>query len=58
VVNEVVVDHEAKIGGLEEQNTRLKQFLSDVIMECKNMRTDTLLAMTKARQFEAEFESI
>jgi chromosome segregation ATPase len=58
VVNEVVVDHEAKIGRLEEQNARLKQFLSDAIVKCKYMRTETLLAMAKARQFEAEFESI
>jgi hypothetical protein len=58
VVNEVVVDHEANICGLEEQNSRLKQFLSDAIVERKNMRTCTLLAMAKARQFEAEFESI
>jgi hypothetical protein len=58
VVNEVVVDREAKIGDLEEQNARLKQFLSDAIVERKNMRTGTLLAMAKARQFEAEFESI
>jgi chromosome segregation ATPase len=58
VVNEVVVEYEAKIGGLEEQNARLKQFLSDAIVERKNMRTNTLFAMTKARQFEAEFESI
>jgi hypothetical protein len=58
VVNEVVVNHEAKIGGLEEQNARLKQFLLDAIVERKNMRTSTLLAMAKARQFEIEFESI
>jgi hypothetical protein len=58
VVNEVVVDHEAKIGDLEEQNARLKQFMSDAIVERKNMRTCTLLVMAKARQFEAEFESI
>ena len=58
VVNEVVVDHEAKIGGLEEQNARLKKFLLDAIVERKHMRTSTLLAMAKAHQFEAEFESI
>jgi chromosome segregation ATPase len=58
VVNEVVVDHKAKIGGLEDQNTRLKKFLLDAIVERKNMRTCTLFAMAKARQFEAEFEII
>jgi hypothetical protein len=58
VVNEVVIDHKAKIGGLEDQNARLKKILLDAIVEHKNMRTCTLFAMAKARQFEAEFESI
>ena len=58
VVNEVVVDHKTKIGRLEDQNARLKKFLLDAIVERKNMRTCTLFAMAKARQFEAEFESI
>ena len=58
VVNEVVVDHLDKIGGLEEQNARLKKFLGNAIVERKNLRTGTLLAMAKARQFAAEFESI
>jgi len=58
VVNEVVVDHKIKIGGLEDQNARLKKFLLDAIVKRKNMRTCTLFAMAKARQFEAEFESI
>jgi hypothetical protein len=30
----------------------------DAIVERKKMRIDTLFAMAKARQFEAEFESI
>ena len=63
VVNEVVVDYKAKIdldilGQLEEQNDNLKKYLSDAIVERKNMRTCTLFAMTKVRQFEAKFESI
>ena len=58
VVNEVVVNHLDKIGGLEEQNARLKKFLGDAIEERKNMRTCTLFAMAKTRQFQAEFESI
>ena len=63
VVNEVVVDYKAKIdldvlGQLEEQNASLKKFLLDAIVKRKNMRTCTLFAMAKARQFEAEFESI
>lgn len=58
VVNEVVVDHVSKIGTLEEENARLRQFLSDAIVERTNMRTGTLLSMAKARQYEAEFESI
>jgi hypothetical protein len=58
VVNEVVVDLNTKIGGLKNQNARLKKFLLDAIVERKNMRTGTLFAMAKARQFEAEFESI
>ena len=63
VVNEVVVDYKAKIdldilGQLEEQNGKLKKYLLDAIVERKNMRTGTLFAMAKARQFEAEFESI
>jgi hypothetical protein len=58
MVNEVVVDHKANIGQLEEQNARLKKFLLDAIVERKNIRTCTLFAMAKARQFEAEFESI
>jgi hypothetical protein len=36
----------------------LKKFLLDAIVERKNMRIGTLFAMAKARQFEAEFESI
>ena len=58
VVNKVVLDHKAKICQLEKQNARLKKFLLDAIVERKNMRTCTLLAMAKARQFEAEFENI
>ena len=63
VVNEVVIDYKAKIdidvfGQLEEQNTRLEFFLLDAIVERKNIRICILFAMTKARQFEAEFESI
>jgi hypothetical protein len=58
VVNEVVVDHKAKIGGHEEQNARFKNFLLDAIVERKNMRTYSLFGMAKAHQFEAEFESI
>jgi hypothetical protein len=58
MVNEVVVDHKANIGQLEEQNARLKKFLLDASVERKNIRTCTLFAMAKARQFEAEFESI
>ena len=63
VVNEVVVDYKAKIdldiiGQLEEQNDKLKKYLLDAIVERKIMRTSTLFAMAKARQFEAEFESI
>jgi hypothetical protein len=54
----VVVDHKAKIGGLKDQNARLKIFLLDAIVERKNMRTGTLFAMAKACKFEAEFESI
>jgi hypothetical protein len=56
VINEVV--QVTKIGGLEEQNARLKQFLLNAIVERKNMRACTLLAMAKTRQFEAEFKSI
>ena len=58
MINEVVVDHKAKIGGLEEQNERLKKFLLNAIVERKNMRSGTLLAMAKACQFEAKFENI
>ena len=58
VVNEMVVDHKIKIGELEEQNAVLKKHLRYAIVERKNMTTCTLLATAKARQFEAEFESI
>ena len=58
VVNELVVDHTAKICQLEEQNAMLKKFLLDAIVDRKNMRIGTLLAMAKARQFEVEFEQI
>jgi hypothetical protein len=54
----VVVDHKAKIGGLEDQNARSKKFLLDAIVERNNMRTCTLFAMAKVHQFEAEFENI
>ena len=63
VVNEVVVDYKVNIdldvlGQLEEQNARRKKFLLNQIVERKNMCTCTLFAMTKARQFEVENESI
>jgi hypothetical protein len=58
VVNEVVVDHKAKISGLEDQNVKLKKLLLDAIVERKNMRTDTLFAMAKTCQFETEFKNI
>ena len=53
VVNERVVDYKARIGKLEDQNARLKKFLLDAIVKRKNMRIGTLLAIAKARQFEA-----
>ena len=46
------------LGQQEEQNDKLREFLLDATMECKNMRTCTLFAIVKARKFEAEFESI
>ena len=63
VVKKIVVDYKTKIdldvfGQLEEQNVMLKKFLLYAIVERKNMRTCTLFAMTKARQFEVKFESI
>ena len=61
MVNQLVVDYQAKVDRtkeLEEQNARLKKLLLDVVMERKNMRTGTLFAMGRARQFEVEFESI
>ena len=58
VVNEVVVDQSTRIGELEEQNARLKKHLGDAIVERIEMRTCTLLATARARQYEAEFESI
>ena len=63
MVNEVVIDYKITLdidvfGQLEEQNARLTKFLLDAIMERKNMRTCTLFAMARTRQFEARFESI
>lgn len=62
VVNEAVIDYKAKIDldvldQLKEQNDNLNFFLDEIVKR-KNMRTDTLFAMTKARQCEVEFESI
>ena len=57
VVNEVVVDYKTS-SRLEELNTRLRKFLLDTIVKRKNIWTYTLFAMAKAREFEAEFESI
>ena len=63
VVNEVVDVYKAKIdldvlSQLEEQNAKLKKYLLDAIVERKNMRTCKLFCMTKAYQFESDFESI
>ena len=62
MVNEVVVNYKAKIdfdvlGQLEEQMARLKKFLLDAIVKRKNMRISTLLAMSKAHQFEASLRA-
>ena len=43
---------------LEEENGRLKKYLLELLEEHKKMRTSTLLAIARARQYEAEFESI
>ena len=43
---------------LEEENGRLKKYLLESLDERKKMRTSTLLAIVRAWQYEAEFESI
>ena len=61
LANCLVAEYEAtrdKTKELEEENGRLKKYLLESLEERKKMRTSTLLAIARARQYEAEFESI
>ena len=56
-----VVEYEAtrdRTKELEEKNGGLKKYLLESLEERKKMRTSTLLAIARARQYEAEFETI
>ena len=43
---------------LQEENAKLKEYFHTMLKECKGMRTSTLLAIARARQYELEFEGI
>ena len=59
--NRLVVEFKAirdRTEELEEENERLKKYLLESLEERKKMRISTLLAIARAHQYEAEFESI
>ena len=43
---------------LQEENAKLKEYFHTMLKEHKGMRTSTLLAIARARQYELEFEGI
>ena len=43
---------------LQEENAKLKEYFHTMLKERKGMRTSTLLAIARARQYELEFEGI
>ena len=43
---------------LQEENAKLKEYFWMMLKEGKDMRTSTLLAIARARQYELEFEGI
>ena len=43
---------------LQEENAKLKEYFHTMLKEGKGMRTNTLLAIVRARQYELEFEGI
>ena len=59
--NQLVADYEATKDmseELEEENRRLKSYLSEMLSERKRMRLCTLLHVARARQYELEFSGI
>ena len=59
--NRLVAKYEAtrdRTKKLEKENERLKEYFLESLEERQKMRTSTLLAIARARQYEAEFESI
>ena len=43
---------------LQEENVKLKEYFWTMLQECKDMRMSTPLAITRAHQYELEFEGI